>query len=44
MGMERFGQKSELEILSLQITGFQQIQARNCVLTFFEHHHSIQHG
>jgi hypothetical protein len=33
--------KSELEILSLQIPSFQQIQARNCVLGFFEHCQSI---
>jgi hypothetical protein len=36
--------KSELEILSLQIPGFQRIQARNCVFGFIEHHQSIQHG
>jgi hypothetical protein len=35
------GQKTELEILSLQIPSFQRIQARNGVLAFFEHHQSI---
>jgi len=36
--------KNKLEIWSLQIPSFQRIQARNCVLAFFEHHQSIQHG
>jgi hypothetical protein len=36
--------KSELQIWSLQISNFERIPARNCMLTFLEHHQSNQHG
>jgi hypothetical protein len=36
--------KSKLEISSLQISSFRQIQARSCVLAFSEHYQTIQHG
>ncbi len=36
--------QSELQIWSLQISSLERISARNCVLTFLEHHQSTQHG
>jgi hypothetical protein len=33
--------ESELKIWSLQVPTFQQIQACNCVLAFFDYHQSV---